>query len=181
MAVNKVVYNAKVLLDLTSDTVTADKLASGITAHDKSGAKITGTMPVVATNVKNYELTIAKSSGWVLLTTLDNEVLAHINDASFRVSLFLIDDYSYVNYRATHATCSNGQLGDQNSYPVYGVIVRNTGKTTIQFMFVYYPANKTDTDTSLGGAQFRISGSKYYFRPSDGFLGAGTYRLTFTW
>lgn len=46
MAVNKVVYNAKVLLDLTSDTVTADKLASGVTAHDKSGAKITGTMPL---------------------------------------------------------------------------------------------------------------------------------------
>ena len=130
---------------------------------------------------KIYEITLAKASGWVLLTTLDSEVLSHINDASFRVSLFLIDDYSYVNYRATHATCSNGQLGDQNSYPVYGVIVRNTGETTIQFQFVYYPANKTDTATSLGGAQFRISGSKYYFRPSDGFLGAGTYRLTFTW
>lgn len=46
MAVNKVVYNAKVLLDLTGDSVTPATLAKGVTAHDKSGAKITGTMPV---------------------------------------------------------------------------------------------------------------------------------------
>lgn len=41
--VNKVVYGANVLIDLTEDTVAADKLLSGITAHDKSGAQITGT------------------------------------------------------------------------------------------------------------------------------------------
>ncbi len=40
---NKVVYNGEILIDLTADTITADKLASGITAHDKSGASITGT------------------------------------------------------------------------------------------------------------------------------------------
>lgn len=44
MAVNKVEYFGKVLLDLTGDTVTAETLAEGVTAHDKSGAKITGTM-----------------------------------------------------------------------------------------------------------------------------------------
>lgn len=40
--ISKVVYGSKVLIDLTSDTVTADKLLEGITAHDKSGANITG-------------------------------------------------------------------------------------------------------------------------------------------
>lgn len=40
--ISKVVYGSKVLIDLTSDTVTADKLLEGVTAHDKSGAKITG-------------------------------------------------------------------------------------------------------------------------------------------
>ena len=43
MAVNKVIYGGNILIDLTTDTITADKLASGITAHDKSGAIITGT------------------------------------------------------------------------------------------------------------------------------------------
>ena len=43
MAVNKVVYGGKVLIDLTGDTVTEDKILSGFTTHDKSGASIEGT------------------------------------------------------------------------------------------------------------------------------------------
>ncbi len=41
--INKVVYGEQVLIDLTEDTVVADKMLSGFTAHDKSGATITGT------------------------------------------------------------------------------------------------------------------------------------------
>lgn len=41
--VNKVVYGNRTLIDLTSDTVTNDKILSGFTAHDKSGTIITGT------------------------------------------------------------------------------------------------------------------------------------------
>lgn len=43
MSVNKVVYGGKTLIDLTGDTVTADKVLEGFTTHDKSGASITGT------------------------------------------------------------------------------------------------------------------------------------------
>lgn len=41
--VNKLVVGNEVKFDLTSDTVTAEKLLSGFKAHDKSGAPITGT------------------------------------------------------------------------------------------------------------------------------------------
>lgn len=41
--VNKVIYGGNTLIDLTSDTVDAAHLLSGYTAHDKSGATITGT------------------------------------------------------------------------------------------------------------------------------------------
>ncbi len=40
---NKVVFGGDVLIDLTADTITAADLASGVTAHDKTGALITGT------------------------------------------------------------------------------------------------------------------------------------------
>ena len=40
---NKVVYFGETLIDLTADTVTPDKLTRGYTAHDASGAIITGT------------------------------------------------------------------------------------------------------------------------------------------
>lgn len=43
MAINKVIYGGETLIDLTSDTVVAEKMLDGYTAHDKSGALITGT------------------------------------------------------------------------------------------------------------------------------------------
>lgn len=45
---NKIIYGGKVLLDLTGDTVTASDLKAGVTAHDKSGAVITGSFDVDA-------------------------------------------------------------------------------------------------------------------------------------
>lgn len=43
MAINKVIYGNTTLIDLTADTITAADLKEGATAHDKSGAVITGT------------------------------------------------------------------------------------------------------------------------------------------
>ena len=69
MLVNKVVCNSSVLIDLTSDTIKEDQMCKGYTAHDKSGAIITGTaecfplVPIyydynigyIASGVWNYE------------------------------------------------------------------------------------------------------------------------------
>lgn len=44
--VNQVIVNGETILDLTNDTVTANDLAKGVTAHDKSGTAITGTVEV---------------------------------------------------------------------------------------------------------------------------------------
>lgn len=46
MAINKVVYGDQTLVDLTSDTVSPDKLLSGETAHDRSGNQISGSVVV---------------------------------------------------------------------------------------------------------------------------------------
>ena len=43
MAISKVVFGSEALIDLTADTVTADKLSQGITAHGKDGEPIVGT------------------------------------------------------------------------------------------------------------------------------------------
>jgi len=43
MGYSKVVIGGETKIDLTADTVTADKLASGITAHGKDGELVTGT------------------------------------------------------------------------------------------------------------------------------------------
>lgn len=44
MAINKVTLGENTLIDLSGDTVSADRLAEGYTAHDKTGNPITGTM-----------------------------------------------------------------------------------------------------------------------------------------
>lgn len=54
--VNKVAVNGKTVLDLSGDTVYPGMLAKGITAHDKSGAKITGTLTVPSEETRSEEL-----------------------------------------------------------------------------------------------------------------------------
>lgn len=61
--VNKVVYGNTTLIDLTSDTITAADLASGVTAHDKSGAAITGS------NTYDADTSDADATAAEILTT----------------------------------------------------------------------------------------------------------------
>ena len=80
MAYNKVdLANGQVLIDLTADTVTADKLQTGITAHDRSGAIITGTMPTPQSTAilrENYD-----ENGAIVkdITTLGNVPLTIVD------------------------------------------------------------------------------------------------------
>lgn len=48
MAVNKVVYGTTTLVDLTEDTVTADSLLEGATAHNAAGEQVTGVLKEVS-------------------------------------------------------------------------------------------------------------------------------------
>lgn len=57
MAVNKVVIDGVTAIDLTNDTVSADKLLKGITAHDSAGNQIVGTMGGDSLLPKPYALT----------------------------------------------------------------------------------------------------------------------------
>lgn len=80
MAANKVVLRGgDTLIDLTGDTVTPEQLAKGITAHDASGAQITGSLEVGG----------AQSETWVLNEALDSTAFSAVsidfvsNDKSF--------------------------------------------------------------------------------------------------
>ena len=72
MAINKVVYGANTLIDLTGDTVTADTLKTGFTAHDKSGTAITGTLDLAEGSVYQDE------DGCVVLNDDDGSGVAYI-------------------------------------------------------------------------------------------------------
>ena len=50
MPVNKVIYGGTTLIDLTADTVNHSTLLSGVTAHDKRGNMIIGTITGIGTD-----------------------------------------------------------------------------------------------------------------------------------
>ena len=54
--VNQVIVNGETILDLTNDTVTPSDLAKGVTAHDKSGTAITGTVEVGHPTTKSSDV-----------------------------------------------------------------------------------------------------------------------------
>ena len=72
MAVNKVVLGEDTLIDLTGDTVSADKLSKGITAHNMAGEPIVGTMEASGGGT-NYTFTNG-------LTETDGTVSWDLND-----------------------------------------------------------------------------------------------------
>lgn len=77
MAINKVVLNDVVKLDLTGDTVTADKLSEGITAHDAAGNPVTGTMVVTTPT-----LTVTTNAGASVTATKGSLSVSGTADSS---------------------------------------------------------------------------------------------------
>lgn len=76
--VNKVVVNGQTKIDLTGDTVAAQYLLSGYTAHDRTGASVTGTMPSVATATADATATastiLVGSSAYVAGTKINGSM-----------------------------------------------------------------------------------------------------------
>lgn len=106
---NKVIINNKTILDLTQDTVTPATLAKGVTAHDKSGAQITGTLEPSSSGaaketwVLNEKLTSGNATYTISFTS---------NGAKYSkivISLFAQSRLTYDN------TLVNGKRGASSS------------------------------------------------------------------
>lgn len=94
--ISKVVFGSTVLIDLTADTVTADKILASYTAHDKAGNAITGTC---AYDVNSQDATVqvaeiltgktAYARGVKLEGTMPNNgaVSLTINDVDDEISI----------------------------------------------------------------------------------------------
>lgn len=57
MAINKVVYGGRTLIDISNDTADAAHVAAGYTVHTSNGEQVSGTAAVVY-NSANEELTL---------------------------------------------------------------------------------------------------------------------------
>lgn len=108
MAYNKIIYNKKTLIDLTGDTVDANSLTKGTTAHDKSGAKITGVLET--------------PSGTITITNNGIHVVKNYANANVNVPI----PAGYIKPEGTKSITSNGTY-DITSYASVNVnVAQNT-------------------------------------------------------
>ena len=78
--VSKVIINGSTVFDLTGVTVTPDKLAEGVIAHDKSGEKIVGTAKTSAEPAKAYQIEECGAEGY------DSGIGSYYSNASLYAS-----------------------------------------------------------------------------------------------
>lgn len=127
MAINKVEFGDQTLIDLTSDTVSSDKLLSGETAHDRSGNQITGSVVV-----QNY------SAGDGIDISANNEISVDtaFTDASTRTNISSGDTLATIwgkikkffsDLKTVAFSGSYNDLSDQPTIPTVG-----NGTLTIQ-------------------------------------------------
>lgn len=175
-------YKGSAIAELSAQGTKALKTSGKYCEGDITVAYVPPTPVVQEVDCKKFELDMAQGSGWIKLIDLPADVLAHINDPAFTVTLMTVSEYAVLNYSGCVFVCGNQQIGASGSYPVYGLSTRQQNDTTFSQSGIFYPANNTGTSISIGGfGIFRVDGSQYYFRPADGFLRAGTYHLIFAW
>lgn len=95
MAVNKVEYGDETLIDLTEDTVTPETLLQGETAHDKTGAQITGTATGGSVNNQSKEVTATTS----VQTITPDEGYSGLSDVTVNPQVH--DSYTYASAYST--------------------------------------------------------------------------------
>ena len=117
MAVNKVVLGEDTLIDLTGDTVSADKLAKGTTAHNMAGESIIGTME--AGGGKEYTFTdgLTETDGTVSLDLFSKGLKPYNNSVG-------IGSFKQANNPTFKNTGYNnlvvgGSEGNYSTYPMF--------------------------------------------------------------
>ena len=135
MTVNKVEYAGKVLLDLTEDTVSPDKLISGATAHDKTGAKIVGTLEDVGSGKYIWKKHLGKV--WDITRT-HLGTTAPSDYSGFIYGYYIATDDGYFLLKGNDAA-----LGDGLSY-IKGKGAETHPKSVYQLTNAYsYPSGFT--------------------------------------
>ena len=130
MAVNKVIFGDDTLIDLTADTVTSSALLSSYTAHDKSGALITGSFED-DNRLGNYGLVRLNSIGTAYLKISDSNPDISVKFTQSETSKPSAIKINFNTKLATNTLNANGYFDvflDNDLWKVSSVVAATTSK-----------------------------------------------------
>lgn len=163
MATNKVIYGGETLIDLTNDSVDAEHLAKGYTAHDKAGAIITGMMQaggglpsgIQAMKYGSHSLASASNATSTIFTI--NHGLGVVPD------LFVLWAVSKINTKNSYLWVSRMPTS-YNSTTYYNYAGYHGNSTSTVTVSNYAQTSVLVTDTN--NVQIKSASSSYYWRAS---------------
>ena len=179
MGISKVSYAAKVLIDLTADTVTAAKLLEGTTAHGADGERVTGAMLDRNTVGKHGAVGASSAYPSVAVTPVERDTQAYQNtDGVSR--LFLKPPAGYYNGETyvgeSYGTVASAIGLNEANLCAGGNVLGITGRGHAVAMFAAVG------DTRWSGGSYNRLKLAYTVGGTSGFGGwgcwlpAGTYR-----
>lgn len=200
MAVNKVLYGGNTLIDLTNDTVTADTLAEGATAHDRTGNVIRGTATfgggvndlleeiqehiggttINRTVIKNEYYGFMENSGTGVIGVGDT--LTASDDLETVVVTIQVSDTDYGEIKFTKLSNSVPTIEVlENGYTITGIVdgqtVSNTYPYNNKYGVVYGIVEHDNGTITIGDGLFEIATKDVYLDSLNVTLSSGIWAV----
>ena len=145
---NKCVINGTTYLDLSSDTVTADKLLQGYTAHDKNGAAIVGTATTSALVISDT----TDSHGGTIRTITAQDTVELTTKSITQNGTYDAEDDNYDGYSSVTVNVSGGVT------PTGNIDITQAGVTDVtNYATATVPSGSATPASSITGTSATVS------------------------